>query len=68
MSFPSSVYMVVVATDRLDFEEDVRARLDDGWQLQGGVSISFRAAAESYNEPYIIYAQAIVQVKEAAKI
>ena len=64
MSFPPSVYMVVVATDRLDFEEDVRALLDDGWQLQGGVSVSFRDA----DEPYIIYAQAIVQVKEAAKI
>lgn len=62
MNFPPSVYMVVVATDRFDFEEDVKNRLEEGWRPQGGISISFREnEVDGYDESYVIYAQAMTR-------
>ena len=56
-------YMIITGRTRVAFEQDVKRKLENGWQLQGGVSYKY----ESYDLPTGEeghFAQALVKKEE----
>lgn len=52
----SPKYKLIEAFDRVEFHAKVQSAMNEGWQCQGGVSISFWS-----NSSTIHYAQAMVR-------
>jgi len=53
-------YMIITGTNRALFEQAIKRELENGWQLQGGISYKYRYP-ESLGKEGGHYAQALVR-------
>ncbi len=52
-------YIIVSHAERTIVEAEVSRRLNEGWQLAGGVSMVYKHEPEAHVHGHLVYAQAM---------